>query len=363
MPNNPLHSRYLFRAITATLVIGAGWHLSWFRDHYTIVQPDLIIPLSQLPPPPAAENPLLPCESLRGLDDVFLIMRTGANEAPYKLPPHFNTTLRCMPQKSYGIWSDFEEDIDGHHVQDALSKVDPDIIANNSDFAYYRRLQNKGRAAFSDEQMALWASAPNSGGGRDTPGWQLDKWKFLPLAEQAYHQRPDAKWYIFMEADGYINWSGVLSWLSLVDASRRFYAGHLMIAGSVLFGYGGAGCVISNPSMKALVEHRAAMPGFYEDFTSRHWPGDSVLGKALQDSGTGFIQAWPNLLGDSPFDVNYGDMVRGTDVRVWCYAALTWHHLSPSAIKELFEFEQRWNLEVSLESISKSIRRPCTGYN
>ncbi|ETS78012.1 hypothetical protein PFICI_10074 [Pestalotiopsis fici W106-1] len=146
-----------------------------------------------------------PCQSLHGFEDIFLVVRTGASEALEKLPVHLETTLRCLPNESYGIWSDLEETIQGHHVGNALDEVSPKIIEQHADFDYYRRLQEKGRAAFSVEELASWASAPNSANGRNTPGWKLDRWKFLPLAKKAYNQRPDAKWFIFTECDGHIN--------------------------------------------------------------------------------------------------------------------------------------------------------------
>lgn len=343
---SPLQPRLLFRLVGMTLLVALLWQISWLRvragpsQYSTPASPDWDRPR------PASEDSQPPCMSPGSFEDIFLVLRTGASEALQKLPAHFNSTLRCVPQSSYGIWSDLEEVIGGRLIQNALNEIDPDIIANNPDFAYYRRLQDKGRDAFSTQEIAQWDSTPNSASGRDTPGWKLDKWKFLPLAERAYRQRPDAKWYIFMEADGHINWNNMLSWLSRVDHSKRYYIGQLMIIGDVIFAYGGASFVISNPAMKALVEHRAVSSGVYENFTSHHWAGDCVLGKALKDIDVDFTQAWPNFLGDSPFDVDYGGTVGGTDARAWCYAAITWHHLSSSDIKELLNLEQQWNLQV-----------------
>jgi hypothetical protein len=343
------HPRHLYRLITATLLAAMLWNLSWLWDRVGSARYKPPGFADQTPPPSAAKYAV--CESAGSFDDTFLVLRTGANEALKRIPSHFNTTLRCMPQTSYGIWSDLEEVIDGHHIQNVLSGMDPDIVASNSDFAYYRRLQEKGRAAFSPTEIAQWASAPNTAGGRDTPGWKLDKWKFLPLAEQAYRQRPDAKWYIFMEGDTHVNWSNFLTWLCRLDASKRYYIGQLMIIGDVVFAYGGASFVISNPAMQALVEHRASKPEFYEEFTSHHWAGDCVLGKALKDIDIDLTQAWPNLLGDSPFDIDYRSSVGGSDARLWCYAAMSWHHLSSSDMTELLEFEQEWSQQVSIQFI------------
>lgn len=301
---------------------------------------------SDASPPQISASPSVPCQSLHGFEDIFLVVRTGASEALEKLPVHLETTLRCLPKQSYGIWSDLEETIQGFHVGDALDEVSPSIIEQHADFDYYRRLQEKGRAAFSAEEQAAWASAPNSASGRNTPGWKLDKWKFLPLAKKAYDQRPDAKWFIFTECDGHINWRSLLFWLSHHDPKTP-YVGMLMIIGDVMFAYGGSSFVVSNAAMKSVVKQYTTDIATYEDYTSHHWAGDCVLGKALRDVGVGFTQAWPTFHGESPFNMDYNNSVTGPDPSLWCYHAMTWHHVSPSEIRELTEFEDKWNAEHS----------------
>ncbi|RYP68810.1 hypothetical protein DL771_006428 [Monosporascus sp. 5C6A] len=285
----------------------------------------------------------LPCTSLEGVDDVFVILKTGANEAPEKLPVHLRTTLDCIPH--YGIWSDLEEDISGHHVSNALDEVDPDVIAGHQDFEYYRQLQEQGRDAFSADEQAKWATMRNTASGRDTPGWKLDKWKFLPLADKAYHQRPEAKWFIFMECDTLIIWKNLLAWLSTMDASKPLYLGHQMRIGDVVFAYGGAGIVISNPAMKALVEHRAANLKYYDDFTGQHWAGDCVLGKAMLDAGVELTWSWPTLLGDVVSEFDFNSTFGNGDVRPWCYYATSYHHLAPLEVSQYDGFERKWRKE------------------
>jgi hypothetical protein len=287
------------------------------------------------------------CNSPPGMEDVFVILRTGANEAADKLPIHFNTTLRCLPSRGYGIWSDLREVIGGYLVNNALDEMDPEIVANNPDFEYYRRLQEAGRTSLTAEELHEWATAPNGGTGRDIPGWKLDKWKFVPMAEKAYRQRPDAKWYVFMEGDTYISWGNFLQWLSQIDASKPYYLGREMMIAEDLFAYGGAGFVISQPAMKMLVEYRATKPGIYEELAAQHWAGDCVLGKALKDAGVELSWEGPNFFGSSPFDADYNKVVSSPDHYFWCYPITTYHHVSPLEMDEIFEFEQKWSQEVS----------------
>ncbi|KAI1340067.1 hypothetical protein F5Y15DRAFT_62971 [Xylariaceae sp. FL0016] len=287
------------------------------------------------------------CEGLEGLKDLFVILRTGTTEAPKKLPSHLATTLRCVPH--YVIYSDFEEDVAGQHIYDALKDVSDEIKESHPDFEYYNKLQQqgKGREAFSNEEIAQWSSARNTMSGRDSPGWRLDKWKFLPLADKAFRKQPDAKWYIFIESDTYIMWKSLLDWLSHYDASKPYYMGQQMQIGDVVFAYGGAGFTVSQPAMKRMVEHRNENLQFYDDFTANHWAGDCVLGKALYDTGIPLHWAYPSLSGDEPADTDFDSGFGGPERRPWCYYAASFHHLQPSEYPRFYDFEQKWNRENS----------------
>lgn len=281
-----------------------------------------------------------PCEGLEGLDDIFVTLRTGTTEAPKKLPAHYKTTLRCLP--NYELYSDYEEDIEGKRVYDVLDEVNPEIVASHPDFVYYNRLKGKGRDAFSAQEMAQWAAAKNTNGGRDSPGWRLDKWKFLPLADKALRIRPNAKWYVFIESDTYVLWKSLLAWLDHYDASKPYYMGQQMQIGDVIFAYGGAGFVISQPALKKVVEHRNQNLKFYDDFTANHWAGDCVLGKALADVGVPLTWAFPTLSSEEPADTDMESGFGGVEKQPWCYYAASYHHLPPAEYPGFYAFEQKW---------------------
>ncbi|KAI0865527.1 hypothetical protein F4860DRAFT_510066 [Xylaria cubensis] len=281
-----------------------------------------------------------PCEGLEGLDDIFVTLRTGTTEAPKKLPAHYTTTLRCL--KHYELYSDFEEEIEGKHVYDVLDEVNPDIVATHPDFVYYNKLKGKGRDAFTAEEMAQWAAAKNTNGGRDSPGWRLDKWKFLPLADKALRIRPQAKWFVFIESDTYVLWKSLVTWLEHFDASKPWYLGQQMQIGDVVFAYGGAGFAISQPALKKVVEHRNTNLKFYDDFTAGHWAGDCVLGKALADVGVPLTWAFPTLSSEEPADTDFESGFGGPTKHPWCYYAASYHHLPPVEYPEFYSFEQNW---------------------
>ncbi|RYC58455.1 hypothetical protein CHU98_g7754 [Xylaria longipes] len=281
-----------------------------------------------------------PCASLKGIEDVFVIVRTGSNEVQQKLPPFLNTTLPCLPH--YGIWSDLEEDFAGYHIGNALDEIEPSLLEHHSDFEYYRHLQKYGREIASSEEATSWTDAPNTGFGRDTPAWKLDKWKFLPVAKKAYRQNPASKWYVFVEGDTYVFWTSLLAWLSKVDASRPYYIGRQMNIGDSVFAYGGAGIIISNAAMEKLVKQYEANTQTYNELTINQWAGDFILAQAMSDAGVQLSPVWPTLEGEMPSALNM-ESTSTKGRHLWCYNAVTYHHMNPEDIYSYWDFDRSWN--------------------
>ncbi|KAI1111383.1 hypothetical protein F5Y14DRAFT_443279 [Nemania sp. NC0429] len=281
-----------------------------------------------------------PCASLTGLEDVFVIVRTGSNEVRQKLPALLNTTLPCF--RHYGIWSDMEEEFAGQHIEDSLDEIDPHLLETHADFEYYRHLKAQGSGRASSEKAASWADAANTDIGRDTPAWKLDKWKFLPVAKKAYRRQPTSKWYVFVECDTYVFWASLLVYLSGIDAARPYYIGRQMNLGEDVFGYGGAGIIISNPAMQKLVEQLASSPEAYDELTIHQWAGDYVLSRAMHDAGVPLSPIWPTLEGEMPSTLNLQTMSTKNH-RIWCYYAATYHHVSPEDAYLYYDFDQTWN--------------------
>jgi len=286
-----------------------------------------------------------PCWDLPGANDTLVILRTGSTELQDRLPIHLSTTLRCYP--NYMIFSDYEEVYQGYHIVDALESVSSDILATHPDFALYRRLKEKGREALNASELSGSGSAADQPSGKaENPGWKLDKWKFLPMVNRTFFDHPDKRWYVFVEADTYILWSSMLQYLSVLDHTKPHYTGSQMFISGTIFAHGGSGFMVSQPAMKLVVQHYTAHKSEIEAYTDGHWAGDCVLGKAFVEGGTPFTDAWPIMQGDYPGTVPYarpdGRPIADGNKRVWCYPTVSYHHLSPTLIEELWRFEQRW---------------------
>ena len=135
-------------------------------------------------------------------DNVGLIVKTGASEAFEKLPAQIETVLGCA--QNLLIVSDLDFELAGHHIHDVLQDVSPAVRDNNPVFEIYhqqRRLRDEG---YTMEQLGVTSSSHNV-------AWELDKFKFLPMVYKAYTDIPNKDWYVFLEADTYLNWNNLLA--------------------------------------------------------------------------------------------------------------------------------------------------------
>ncbi|KAL3472252.1 hypothetical protein BJX99DRAFT_8700 [Aspergillus californicus] len=277
------------------------------------------------------------CPALPGLHNVMLVLKTGVTEAHDKLPIHRNTTLRCIP--NYIVWSDYEEEIANIPVHDVLYN-ESSTLHQLPDFNLYDRVRSHGRDALTGHDLSDDPSTPF---GKSNPGWKLDKWKFVPMIEHTYRQYNKADWYVFMEADTFIMWPSMLTWLAKLDPNQPKYLGNQMQIRDVIFAHGGSGFVLSNPAMASAARLIDEKRAYWDSITKEEWAGDCVIGILLKEAGVSLDWSWPMLQLAPPkeidsFSTNYGRTP-------WCYPAVSFHHLKPDEIRELDWLERTWSVE------------------
>ncbi|KAF7592387.1 hypothetical protein BBP40_000305 [Aspergillus hancockii] len=277
-----------------------------------------------------------PCHHIRGMNDILVVLKTGATEALEKVPVHIDTTLKCVPH--YVIFSDYEEEIAGVRTYDVLRTVREETKNTDSDFALYNRLQAQGRQGLQADD---WKDDVNGPLGKPgNPGWKLDKWKFVPMLDEARLVKPDAKWYVFIEADSYVVWPNLVAWLSQLNHSQPYYLGSPMQIGDTTFAYGGSGIILSSEALHRVSKHRAEWPTEVEEITTRSWAGDSVLGKVLHDVDVPLLWSWPLLLTSPVWEFDH--FAEGYGRRPWCYPVVSYHHMTPEDIKIMSHFQHQW---------------------
>ncbi|KAK5119542.1 hypothetical protein LTR85_007370 [Meristemomyces frigidus] len=254
-------------------------------------------------------------------------MKTGASEIYQKLPAHFMTTFQCVP--NIMIFSDLEQTFGNTKTYDAIAHV---TEASRNEFKDFRL----------HEMIARWAQE-----GQDLTklpsGWDLDKWKFLPMLHQAFqHASQEIEWFIVMEPDTSLSWSNLLLWLNTMDPQRPYYRGSQNSLGSVTFAHGGSGIVISRGAADKLVAARNSGSGSTETY-DRRWEertnaiccGDVIVAEALLEVGVAVTPSWPLTQGESINTIDWTS-------KHWCTPAVTWHHVTGEQVDTLWHFQSNW---------------------
>nr|POE49331.1 hypothetical protein CFP56_32481 [Quercus suber] len=290
---------------------------------------------------------LLPCYEADGMRDIVYVIKTGSTEAMERLPVHFNTTMKCFPNVL--IFSDYGETMDRHVIHDALDNVIEDIRLVEQDFELWRRLKEKGRADLRPEELSdhNHVADPNSGGGQpENGGWRLDKFKNVPMVGKTLALHPNAKWYLFTDADTFISWSNLARWTKMLDHDKPLYIGSPAVISDQLFAHGGSGYLLSRPAMRKVADFYHDNQEELDRFAAEHWAGDCVLSSTLEHKlDVGLTWAFPILQGGDPTLQDFSEY--GYDRQIWCYPTVSYHHLTPAAIQSLWEFEQQWTSDTN----------------
>ena len=154
-------------------------------------------------------------------------------------------------------------------------------------------------------------------------------------------------------ADTYNVWTSMLQFLATLDPNESVYAGMYMWVQSELFPYGGAGFVVSRPALQAAVAYYNDHEEKLEKFVDQHFNGDAAIGEVMKGAGARFFNAWPSMQADYPgwltFDVEAAKNWPMVDAiaRFWCRPVVTFHHVTPDAVRALWLVEQEWIKQLS----------------
>ncbi len=307
-------------------------------------------PTTILQPTAADTSTPRPSVSSKVNDNILLAIKTGATEALEKLPVHFETTFKSWP--NILVFSDYAETIAGHPVYDALGNISDTVRLEHRDFALWRRLNSKGRAALGPQEISTGhAREPDSRYGKlQNEGWRLARFMNLPMIVKAVEMRPDVGWYVFVDADTYISYANVVQWTAQLDHTSPKYLGAEAAYSGQLFGHGGSDYIISSAAASQLAEYYTANRDHWDWIVSRNWAGDYALALALNQTGVSLTRTYPFLQGGTPTSMDFAKGVRTKSVeRLWCYPAVSYHHVSPETLRHLWDFEQQWLRSTTAE--------------
>ncbi|KXT09550.1 hypothetical protein AC579_236 [Pseudocercospora musae] len=218
--------------------------------------------------------------------DIQIVMKTGIGE---------KSKTRTFLE-TYGsvidnilIFSDAEYEVGRYKTFDILAELPESYASNNSDWQ-----------AYIEQHEAL-----NAGAEVDKwhGGWKLDRFKFLPMVEQAFEMRPDAEWYVFIEADMYYFWDTLFRMLQPLDPDEPHYFGSPTPgAHDRWFAYGGGGTILSHRLVKDLLKdgkQKMSRIPKYEFWAKDDCCGDAVLAYVIHEElGIRLESMYPSMSGE-----------------------------------------------------------------
>ena len=252
-------------------------------------------------------------------EEVVVVIKTGATESYKALPIHLSTTLTHIPNVL--LFSDHNQSMGQHHIQDALDEVTPDVMENNGDFQLYKDQKQYMALGQSPEFLELKG------------GWDLDKYKNMHMLSKSFKQRPDAKWYVFMDADSYVLMHNLLLYLSQLDHTQKLYLGSAAYINDLAFAHGGTGYAISHGTMKYLFEKEPDIAHKYDQVARDNCCGDYVLARALKDNDIEISWISPTFQGDPQYTLEM-------DKEKYCEPIVTLHHMLPRDISDVWQLER-----------------------
>nr|AGU10910.1 hypothetical protein [uncultured organism] len=262
---------------------------------------------------------------------IVIVFKTGAQEVS-SFSIQVGTTLRYLTEREILFFSDQQGSIGPFTINDALRNVNESIRMTSPDFEIYRSIR---RYQSTGQDIEKLKENLDLGDGRS--GWQLDKYKFIHMVEEAFQMRPNAKWYVFMETDSYIVWNNLVEWLSALNPTKPLYLGAAVFIGDTAFGHGGSGYVLSSAAMNRLLgpEQPQGLAAKWDLEMHKHCCGDLALALALKDKGINVQGAHPLLNGLKPTTLTYGPFEH------WCQPVVTMHHVLPHEVSSIWRFERR----------------------
>jgi hypothetical protein len=257
------------------------------------------------------------CKDVHNAPNVMVILRTSKAEIFEKIPAQLKGLLSCVP--NFAIFSDHAGSIDGIPVYNALDDIGSETRRQHDEFHEYQLMHADGE------------HKPDPGKTKT-----LDKWKFLPMVYKAYHLKPDAKLYIFIEADTSLSWTNVLQWASRLDYRIPYYSGAPTFINSVQLAQRGSGIMLSQGAMQRYAKS-------YDELYASKWEvelrksccGDLALAQALGDAHVEFYSSWPLMQGEHPASLDYTQ-------RHWCAPAISWHHTDADALAAIWASQTNW---------------------
>lgn len=120
------------------------------------------------------------------------VLKTGHGDSKERVNSQMDSVSSCFTPEELLLFSDIDEKIRNHTTIDILSYL-PESHYNESIFQSW--------APYVEQKRRKILGTLDSPNQERIDGWKLDKFKFLPIIEQAWAMRPNKEFYVFYEMD------------------------------------------------------------------------------------------------------------------------------------------------------------------
>lgn len=256
-------------------------------------------------------------------EKMFLMVKTGATVLWDRLPIHLVTTLTRVP--NFALYADVASSVGGYEVIDVLENV-TQLTKEHDQFKMYRQLHK-----LRDIHGAINPSETTVEGG-----WDLDKFKNLPMLLHAYRTAPHLDWFVFMDADSYFMLDNLMDYLNTLDPNKPLYIGCAIMYGKTMFNHGGSGVVLSRKALEISVGKHPEWVTEAEPHTIEVCCGDYMVAHMLLKANVKPERA--GSITDQFQGESYQKMT--FNKWTWCSKVVSFHHLRPSDVETLWEYER-----------------------
>lgn len=258
--------------------------------------------------------------------NVFLMVKTGADVLWKRLPVHLFTTLTRVP--NFALYSDKPGSVGGYEIIDVLENVTESTLESN-DFTKYRKMKELyGRQFYDPSELSIEG------------GWDLDKYKNIPMLAHAYKLSPNSDWFVFQDADSFMFFDVLTHWLKDLNPNEPLYVGSGAMLGDLLFAHGGSCVLISRKALELTVGQHPEYVEEYEKKAAQTCCGDALVAQMFKeklDLEMSWGESYPHAL--HRFQGRQHQLIE-IGRNEWCSPIVSFHHLTPHDIETLWEYER-----------------------
>lgn len=155
------------------------------------------------------------------------------------------------------------------------------------------------------------------------------------MISRAVDMYPNKKWFVLVEADTFLSWPNLLSWLARLDPRVPFYAGANVFMGGTEFAHGGSGVLLSGPAAEIVRYEYTDRKLEWDQQIAHECCGDKVLADVLKVHNVSVSRAFPMVQGETLQSLDWSR-------KHWCRPAVSWHHVQSADINRQWSFDQQW---------------------